>query len=50
MAQAHGANGLKKVFLVHGEATQSAALAKVISEQYGIETVIPERGETVELS
>ncbi len=44
------ANGLKKIFLVHGEATQSAALAKVLSGRYGIETVVPERGETVELS
>jgi metallo-beta-lactamase family protein len=44
------AKGLKKVFLVHGEPAQSAALAKAISEQYGLETVVPERGETAELS
>jgi metallo-beta-lactamase family protein len=42
-------NGLKKVFLVHGEPSQSAALAKVIQDQLGVATVIPERGETVEL-
>ncbi len=44
------ANGLKKIFLVHGEPTQSAALAKVIQEQLHVETAIPERGETVELN
>jgi metallo-beta-lactamase family protein len=43
------AKSLKKVFLVHGEPAQSAALAKAIGEQYGIETVVPERGETAEL-
>jgi metallo-beta-lactamase family protein len=44
------AKGLKKVFLVHGEPMQSAALAKAIGEQYGIATAVPERGETVELA
>jgi metallo-beta-lactamase family protein len=42
--------GLKKVFLVHGEPLQSAALAKVIQEQFGLEVVIPSRGDTVELN
>ncbi len=44
------AKGLKKIFLVHGEPAQSAALAKAIGERFGIETVIPERGETAELT
>ena len=43
------ADGLKKVFIVHGEPTQSAALAKVIQDQLGVAAAIPERGETVEL-
>ncbi len=43
------AKGLKKIFLVHGEPSQSAALAKVLKAEFGIETVIPERGQTVEL-
>jgi metallo-beta-lactamase family protein len=42
--------GLKKIFLVHGEPAQSAALAKVLTAEYGVETVIPERGETVSLT
>lgn len=37
---------LKKVFLVHGEASQSRALRKAIQQIYEIETVIPERGES----
>jgi metallo-beta-lactamase family protein len=44
------AKGLKKIFLVHGEPAQSAALAKVIGAELGIETVIPERGDKVELA
>ena len=44
------AKELKKIFLVHGEPAQSAALAVVIKQQFGVECVIPERGETVELS
>ena len=44
------AKELKKIFLVHGEPAQSAALAVVIKQQFGLECVIPERGETVELS
>jgi metallo-beta-lactamase family protein len=37
--------GLRKVFLVHGEAEESHALAQAIQERYGIETEIaaPER-------
>lgn len=41
---------LKMVFLVHGEPTQSAALARAIQEQYGLEAVIPSRGDSVTLT
>ncbi|HEY4365201.1 MAG TPA: MBL fold metallo-hydrolase [Bryobacteraceae bacterium] len=40
------AHGLKKVFLVHGEPSQGAALAQVIHKEYGIETVQPNRGDS----
>ena len=40
---------LKAVFLVHGEPSQSAALAAAIREQYGTETVVPKRGESFQL-
>ncbi len=43
------AKGLKKVFLVHGEPDQGAALAQVIQETYKIETVQATRGDTVNL-
>jgi len=43
------ASGLKKVFLVHGEPESSAALAKVIRREYGVEAVQPGRGESFEL-
>ena len=41
--------GLKKVFLVHGEPAQGAALAEVIRREYGIETVQPSRGDSFAL-
>ena len=41
------AKGLKKVFLVHGESAQGAALAEVIQKTYGIEIVQPARGDSV---
>lgn len=41
--------GLKRVFLVHGESTQSAALAKAIENVHGIPVTIPKRGESFEL-
>jgi metallo-beta-lactamase family protein len=41
--------GLKKVFLVHGETSQGAALAQLIQKTYGIETIQAERGDSVEL-
>jgi metallo-beta-lactamase family protein len=40
------AAGLKKVFLVHGEPAQGAALAKVITKEFGIEAVQPSRGDS----
>jgi metallo-beta-lactamase family protein len=44
------AKGLKKIFLVHGEPAQSAALAKVLAAEFSVEAVVPERGQTVELA
>jgi metallo-beta-lactamase family protein len=44
------APGLKKVFLVHGEPAQGAALAQVIQREYGIETLQPSRGDSFSLS
>ncbi len=44
------ANALKRIFLVHGEPTQSAALAQAIRDRYGIETVIPTRGQSFDLN
>ncbi len=43
------AEGLKKVFLVHGEPTQMASLAAMIERRYGLEAVMPGRGESFEL-
>ncbi len=43
------AAGLKKVFLVHGEADQQTAFAAAIRERYGLEVVAPERGQSFEL-
>ena len=44
------AKGLKKVFLVHGEPAQGAALARVIEREYGIETAQPARGDSFDLT
>lgn len=41
---------LKKVFLVHGEAAQTAGLAAAIRDRYNLEVVIPQRGESVVLN
>jgi metallo-beta-lactamase family protein len=41
--------GLKKVFLVHGEVLQGAALAKVIEREYGIAAIQPARGDSFTL-
>ncbi|MDW8355374.1 MAG: MBL fold metallo-hydrolase [Bryobacterales bacterium] len=43
------APSLKKVFLVHGELSQAAALAKAIEERYRLATIVPERGQSFEL-
>jgi Cft2 family RNA processing exonuclease len=43
------ASGLKKVFLVHGEPAASAALQQAIQATYGLETVLPTPGQSVEL-
>jgi len=40
---------LKKIFLVHGEPSQSEALAAVIRSQYHIEVAIPAPGESFRL-
>ena len=44
------ARGLKKVFLVHGEPAQGAALAKVIQKEFDIEAVQPARGDSFTLN
>jgi metallo-beta-lactamase family protein len=44
------AEGLKKIFLVHGETAQAAALAQLIKREYGVETLQPARGESFELN
>ncbi|HBY62650.1 MAG TPA: MBL fold metallo-hydrolase, partial [Solibacterales bacterium] len=40
---------LKKVFLVHGEPSQSRALKAAIEQIHGVEAVIPSRGESFAL-
>ena len=44
------AGRLRKVFLVHGEASQSATLAKLLYTQYNLETVVAAPGQSYELS
>jgi metallo-beta-lactamase family protein len=43
------AAGLKKAFLVHGEADQQTNFAAAIQSRYGLDVVVPERGESFEL-
>lgn len=43
------AAGLKKVFLVHGEPEQQAALASAIRERYQLDVIAPERGQSFDL-
>ncbi len=43
------AKGLKKVFLVHGEPKQQAAMAVAIKDRYDLEAVIPARGDSFDL-
>ena len=40
------AKALKRVFLVHGEVEQSVPLAALIRETYGIDVVVPDRGDS----
>ncbi len=44
------AHSVKRVFLVHGEPAQAAALAGAIADRYGLEVVLPERGQSFELN
>ncbi|MBI1790473.1 MAG: MBL fold metallo-hydrolase [Acidobacteria bacterium] len=44
------APNLKRVFLVHGEPNQQAALAKAIEERYHIPVEIPHRGQSFSLA
>jgi metallo-beta-lactamase family protein len=41
---------LRRVFLVHGEAQQSAMLAKLLHDRYGLEVVCPTPGQSFEVS
>ena len=43
------AGTLRKVFLVHGEAQQSATLAKLLHSEYNLEVAIPGPGQYFEL-
>jgi metallo-beta-lactamase family protein len=43
------APGLKKVFLVHGETDQQTNFAAAIRSRYGVDVVVPERGQSFEL-
>lgn len=43
------AAGLRKVFLVHGEPDQQAALKEAIGERFQLEVVTPQRGQPFEL-
>jgi metallo-beta-lactamase family protein len=40
---------VKRVFLVHGEPSQQAALASAIKERYAVDVVIPARGDSFNL-
>ena len=44
------AGGLKRIFLVHGEPSQSEALAAAIRERFGVETVLPNSGQAFTLT
>jgi metallo-beta-lactamase family protein len=44
------AGSLRKVFLVHGEPTQSAALAQLLHSRYGLEAVCPAPGQSFDLT
>lgn len=42
--------GLKKICLVHGEESQMEAYAKLLEKEIGIEVVMPELGQSVEMA
>lgn len=44
------ARKLKQVFLVHGDEKPAAALAVAIEDEFGIDTVIPSRGQSFDLT
>jgi metallo-beta-lactamase family protein len=44
------AASLRKVFLVHGEPTQSETLAKLLHANYGLEVVCPAPGQSFDLA
>jgi metallo-beta-lactamase family protein len=44
------ARGLKKVFLVHGELEAANTLGQLITKEFGIEAVVPTRGESFQLN
>jgi len=43
------ASGLKRVFLVHGEQDQQVAFAAAIRQRYGVDVVVPDRGQGFDL-
>jgi metallo-beta-lactamase family protein len=43
------ASGLRKIFLVHGEPDQQAALKEVIEKRFHVDVQAPRRGQTFEL-
>ena len=47
--EADRGQGLKKVFLVHGEPDQQHSFALAIQQRYGLEVVAPERGQSFDL-
>ncbi len=44
------AESLKRVFLVHGELAPAEALAEGLRDFYDLDVVIPNRGDSFELS
>jgi metallo-beta-lactamase family protein len=44
------AGSLRKVFLVHGEPSQSEILAQLLHKQFGLETVCPVPGQSFDLT
>ncbi|MGD0013499.1 MAG: MBL fold metallo-hydrolase [Bryobacteraceae bacterium] len=44
------AAGLKRVFIVHGEPVQSSALVVAIKDRFGLDAVVPTRGQSFDLA